>query len=325
MTHNKKGRDDAKTTFRIGARGSQLSRWQAQHVEKLLQKKHASHRFESVFIETKGDKILDQPLSKIGGKGLFTFEIEEALRSGSIDFAVHSQKDLPVEDPKGLTIGAVLKRENPSDVLISRKGYTLETLPLNAKVGTSSPRRSAQLLFARKDLSMIDIRGNIDTRIAKALDSDGPYDAIVLAYAGVKRLKRESDISEMLGFDFMLPCPGQGALAVQCSDKGSVSEILVPIHDEKSYLATLAERSYLQGLGGGCSLPVAALAEVYRKTLTLAGAVIAPDGSEKHLLQSTIDLPESVSEARDAVRRLGEKLAKIAVEDGALEMMGKRS
>lgn len=323
MTQHKKGRYDAETTFRIGARGSQLSRWQAAFVEKLLKKKYAKHCFESVFITTKGDKILDKPLSKIGSKGLFTFEIEEALRAGKIDFAVHSQKDLPVEEAEGIAIGAVLKRENPSDVLISRKGYTLETLPINAKVGTSSLRRKAQLLFARNDLSILDIRGNVDTRLDKALEADGPYDAIVLAYAGIKRLKREDVISEMLGFDFMLPCPGQGALAVQCSSTGSLAEILTPIHDEKTFLATLAERSYLQGLGGGCSVPVAAFAEIRRKAITLAAAVIAPDGSEKHLLQSTIDLPDDIALARKAVTDLGNKLARIALEDGALAMMEK--
>jgi hydroxymethylbilane synthase len=138
----------------------------------------------------------------------------------------------------------------------------------------------------------------------------------------VKRLDREDVISEMMGFDYMLPCPGQGAIAVQCSSTGSLSEVLEPIHDEKTFLAVLAERSYLSGLGGGCSLPVAAFAEVRRKTLTLTGCVIAPDGSEKHLLSSMIDIPDDMSEAREAAERLGLKLGKIAIEDGAAAMMG---
>lgn len=322
LNEAKKPPHDSEKIFRIGARGSQLSKWQATFVQKQLSRKHKDSHFENVYITTKGDTIIDKPLAEIGGKGVFTYEIEEALRAGSIDFAVHSQKDLPVEDATGISIGAVLKREDPSDVIISRKDYTLETLPKNATVGTSSPRRKGQLLFFRKDLNVIDIRGNMDTRFDKALDPNGPYDAIVVALAGVRRLRREDLISEVLGFDLMLPCPAQGAVAVQYATSKNNQAVLQSIHDEKTFLATLAERSYLHALGGGCALPVAALGDVYRNTLTLAGAVVSLDGSDKHFLQTQIDLPKGVNEAREAAINIGKKFAKIAIEDGVQSFLG---
>jgi hydroxymethylbilane synthase len=296
---------DDKTTFRIGACGSQLSRLHAGHVEKMLKKKHPAFTFESIFVESKNDNAL-----------------EKALLCGDFDFVVYSQKDLPPKDAKGLTIGAVLKRENPGDVLISRNGYTLESLPAGAKVGTNNLRCKGQLLFARKDLNVVEISGSLESQLARALDENESYDAIVVVYASLKRLKREDLISEVLSLDYILPGPGQGALAVQCADIAQLTELLAPIHDEKSYLATLAERSYWQALGGGRNLPIAVFGQVARKMLTLEGAVIAPDGSEKNYVAVTIDLPSDVYEDREAVVKLGQKLAKVALEDGAAAMMG---
>lgn len=299
--------------IRLGTRGSALARWQTEHVGALLQQSWAGLTLQTQVITTRGDQTLDTPLPLIGGKGVFTAELEAALQRREIDFAVHSLKDLPTENPPGLMLGAILPRAHPADALISRHGYTLSTLPHGAAIGTSSRRRAAQLLHLRPDLRLLDIRGNIDTRIRKALDPDGDYDAIVLALAGLERLSQTQVVTEKLAFDIMLPAPGQGALAVQCRAEAEALAWLRPIHHESTALAVTAERGFLAGLGGGCSLPVAAYAEITDGTLHLRGRVTAPDGGEQ------IDV--NLSGDPLSAQTLGAELAQIALGKGVARLL----
>jgi len=228
---------------------------------------------------------------------------------------VHSLKDLPTALAQGLVIGAIPARADPRDALISRAGHTLETLPHGATVGTSSPRRGAQLLHARPDLRIRDLRGNVDTRIAKALDPDGPYDAIVLALAGVQRLAREEVISEIIPIEMLLPAPGQAALAVQCRDEEESRALLAPITDAPTVLHVTAERAFLTGLGGGCAVPVAAYAWTESGRLHLRGRVTATDGGR----QVDVRLDGAISS--DGASDLGRRLAQSALEQGARELL----
>lgn len=298
--------------IRMGTRGSALARWQTDHVAGLLRAAHPGLRTEMVVFSTRGDQVLDTPLPLIGGKGLFTAELEEALRNGDIDYAVHSLKDLPTDDPGDLAIGAVPERANPSDVLVSREGFTLESLPDGAAVGTGSRRRAAQLLRLRPDLTIIGIRGNVDTRIGKSLDPDGEYDAIVLARAGLERLGRLDVIGQELTFDQMLPAPGQGALGVQGRNDDESLERLAAINHFDTQLAVTAERGFLSGLGGGCSIPVAAYARIKEGQLHLRGRVIALDGSE----MIEVRAGETCSTPTRAWK-IGLELARSALEQGA--------
>lgn len=304
-------------TMRLGTRGSDLARWQTNHVAGLLREAYPQLQTETVVISTRGDQVLDTPLPLVGGKGLFTAELEAALRSGDIDIAVHSLKDLPTEDPDGLTVGAIPPRANPADVLVSRSGYTLATLPQGATVGTSSNRRAAQLLHLRPDLQMHDIRGNINTRVRKALDPDGPYDAILLAEAGLKRLNMDDVISAVLPYEQMLPAPGQGALGVQCRDDEDSTQRIAPIHDAATALAVIAERAFLAALGGGCSVPVAAYARPQRGgAFLLQGRVGAVDGSRQIAVETRFAGDDSA-----AARQAGAQLAREAIAQGAGEIL----
>ncbi len=299
--------------FRLGTRGSRLALWQAHHVAHALEKAHPELSVEVVVIQTRGDRILNTPLPQIGGKGLFTAELEAALHRGTIHAAVHSLKDLPTEEPEGLTLGAILERGPVHDVLVPRDGDSLETLPPGAAVGTSSRRRAAQILHRRPDLRVRDIRGNVDTRIRKVLDPDGPYAATVLAQAGLQRLGLETDRWVPLPLDVMLPAPGQGALAVQCQDVPWVRELLAAIDHPPTRAAVGAERAFLAELGGGCAIPVAALATVVDRTLHLRGRVLAEDGS------TCIQV-----EARGSVTdppALGRSLARQALAQGAGKLL----
>jgi hydroxymethylbilane synthase len=297
-------------TIRLGTRGSTLARWQTDHVRGLLEAAWPRVHFEVKIITTRGDQVLDTPLPLVGGKGVFTAELEAELRSGAIDLAVHSLKDLPTDSPQGLAVGAIPPRADPHDVLISRSRYTLDTLPHGASVGTSSTRRAAQLLHLRPDLKLIDIRGNVETRIRKALDPSGPYDAIVLAMAGLERLGYLENISEVLPFDVMLPAPGQGAMGVQCRDDRESLDLLRPITDADTQSAVIAERAFLAGLGGGCAVPIATYAELHGQgQLYLRGRVCARDGSEQ------IDVNRAAPAS--AGYALGSELAKEALAQGA--------
>ena len=294
----------------FATRPSALARWQTARVIQLLQAAHPGLECSEYVITTTGDRVLAHPLSEIGGKGLFTSELEEALLSGKVHSAVHSLKDLPVEATPGLVVGAIPERESALDALVSADAWTLSGLPEGARVGTCSLRRTAQLLARRPDLTMLPLRGNVDTRVRKALN--GEYDAIVLAQAGLRRLGLEKHISEVFPLDVMLPAPGQGALAVQCrADDHETLELLSAIHDPLTAAAVHAERAFLSGLGGGCSLPVAAFAEKNNGTIILTGAVISTDGKQAIRLSAVDNEPH----------RLGERLADLVLERGAGELL----
>ncbi|MFW5691672.1 MAG: hydroxymethylbilane synthase [Chloroflexota bacterium] len=305
-------------TITLGTRSSDLARWQTDHVAALLRQAHPGLITEIVTVSTRGDQVLDTPLPLIGGKGLFTAELEAALHKRQVDLAVHSLKDLPTEAPDGLTVGAIPARANPADVLVSRGGHPLAMLPRGAVIGTSSRRRAAQLLYLRPDLQIHDIRGNINTRVRKALDADGPYDAIVLALAGVSRLKMDDVISEVLSFEQMLPAPGQGALGVQCRDEAASRALVAPVDHLETALAVTAERAFLAGLGGGCSVPIAAYA---RRDdggdFSLTGKVSAVDGRQQIVVTTRFS-----GAAVDDARRAGLELARAAIDQGASRLLG---
>jgi len=303
-----------KKSIRLGSRKSKLALWQTHHVRDLLQAAWLGLNVEIQIISTTGDQVLDTPLPLIGGKGVFTAELEVALREGVIDAAVHSLKDLPTESPPGLTVGATPPRVRPDDVLISRQGYQLDTLPPGATIGTSSRRRAAQLLNLRPDLQMADIRGNVPGRIAKGLAEDGPYDAIILAYAGLDRLGLLGAASQVLLLDQMLPAPGQGALGIQCRDEAESLALLAPLNDNSTNAAVTAERSFLSGLGGGCAMPIAAYATEEAGRLHLTGRVSSADGQNQIDVQGD-GLP-------DEAWQLGNSLAHEALSQGAAELLG---
>ncbi len=263
-------------TIRIGTRGSKLALWQANHIKDLIES-ISPHWVELVVVKTKGDKILDSPLAKIGGKGLFVKEIEEALLEGRVDMAVHSMKDVPADLPPGLEIGAIPQREEPWDLLVVKERDYLEKLPSEAQVGTSSLRRQAQLLARRPDLKIQSLRGNLDTRYRKL--KEGTLDAIVVALAGVKRLRINSLPSRVLTPQECLPAIGQGALAVEVRE-GDWQEILGSIHHPSTALEVGAERAFLKCIGGSCQVPVAALGITDGNTLTLQGLIASPNGKE---------------------------------------------
>jgi hydroxymethylbilane synthase len=300
-------------TLRLGTRGSTLARWQTDYITARLSAAWPGLAVEVEILHTQGDRILDKPLPLIGGKGLFTAELEAALHNGAIDLAVHSLKDLPTELPPGIVIGAIPVRADVHDVVVSRSGAPLAALPRGAVVGTSSRRRAAQLLHAYPHLRIADIRGNVDTRIRKALDPDGPYDAILLAAAGVERLERGDAITEVLPLDLMLPAPGQGALAVQCRDDAGLLHLLQPLDDAATRAAVTAERAFLSGLGGGCAVPVAAHAAVAHNRLHLRGRVASLDGRD------FVDVASDA--ALEDAAELGAALAAQALTQGAARLL----
>jgi hydroxymethylbilane synthase len=289
-------------TLTIGSRGSPLALWQARFIAVQLAKAGVESRVE--IIKTTGDHMQTASLALAGGKGLFTKEIEEALLSGQIDLAVHSLKDLPTESPRGLTIAAVPLRANPFDAIV---GARLADLALGALVGTSSPRRAAQLRLLRPDLRIEAIRGNVDTRLRKL--GDGEFDGILLAAAGLERLELANQIAEVFTPDRLCPAPGQGALGVQTRSEDEAQRICRRLNHEASSQAVEAERAVLAGLGGGCQLPVGAYATVEGDALTLAAVVVAPD--RPVLIRSSI-----TGQAIDA-ERLGRCLADDLLRQGA--------
>ena len=298
-------------TLRFGTRGSPLARRQTEIVIDLLTAAHTGVRCEVEVVSTHGDRTqaLGTPLPLIGGKGVFTAELEHAIREGRIDCAVHSLKDVPTSPVEGIVIGCVPVRASALDALVSRGGRRLAELPEGAVIGTSSLRRSAQLMHARPDLRTLDIRGNVDTRIRKALDPDGPYDATVLALAGLDRLGIADRASEVLTEVVMLPAPAQGAIGVQCRPGGAAAELLRLVEDAGTLAAVTAERSFLSALGGGCSAPVAALGVIVDGRLLLRGRVSAVDGSE----QIDVSLDGDLAGAGE----LGVDLARMALGEGA--------
>ena len=262
--------------LRIGSRGSQLALWQANHISALLRER--GHQVEIEIIKTTGDKITDVALAKVGTKGMFTKEIEEALAAGRVDLAVHSLKDLPTEIPPDFEIAAITQRENPRDVLVSKKHASIKELPQRARVGTSSLRRQAQLKALRPDLEIYPLRGNVDTRLRKL--EAGDYEAIILAAAGVNRLGLTALVKQIIPAEIMCPAAGQGALGIEIR-KGdeAIRQHLSFLDDSAARQTTTAERALLNKLGGGCQVPIGAFAELRAREIHLEGVVAHPDGS----------------------------------------------
>ena len=299
-------------TIKIGTRGSKLALWQANWVKSALNAGNSSIAVELVPIKTRGDKILDVPLAKVGGKGLFVKEIEDALLNGRIDLAVHSMKDMPSEIPDGLCVGAIPEREIPQDVLISKKGLLLHDLMPGARIGTSSLRRSAQLLHARPDLVILPLRGNIDTRLKK-LETEN-LDAIILAAAGVKRLGLENRITEYMDENVMLPAVGQGALCIEIRQNDpEIEPIITSLNHQETWTVVMGERAFLNRLEGGCQVPIAAHGKIEKNTFTLCGLVASVDGTT--VIKETLSGPEDSSES------IGVKLADRLLSMGAKTIM----
>jgi len=296
---------------RIGTRGSRLALWQAQFVGDQLRR--VSANVELVEIQTAGDQLSDQPLSQIGGEGLFTKEIQRALLDRRADIAVHSLKDLPTIAVNGLMLAAVPSRGPTGDVFVSRRHARFDELPRGAVVASSSIRRRAQILHRRPDLRLVDIRGNVETRLRK-LDEQN-FDATILAQAGLERLGLEHAISEILDPTWMLPAVGQGALGLECrSDDFETLILLKQLDHYATRQAVLAERSFLRALGGGCQVPIGACGMVDGQALTLRGAVLPPDGSRR--------VEGSITGSSNDAEALGQQLAESLLENGARALLG---
>lgn len=293
----------------IATRGSRLALWQAEHVKACLETAHPGLRVELSVIKTRGDIILDVPLAKVGGKGLFVKEIEEALLDGRADLAVHSMKDVPMELPEGLTLGCVPERETPADMFLSVTVPCLEKLPAGAHVGTSSLRRQAQLLALRPDLRISSLRGNVDTRLRKL--QEGMYDAIILAAAGLRRLNLDAPVMEPLSPSVFMPAVGQGALGIECrADRMDLLELLSFFEHPATRVCVEAERGFLAGLEGGCQVPIAGHAVMTGpETFCLEGLVSEVDGSRI--------LRKSVTGMAAEARQKGLELARQVLRSGA--------
>ncbi|HVO75837.1 MAG TPA: hydroxymethylbilane synthase [Ignavibacteriaceae bacterium] len=297
----------------IGSRGSQLALWQANFIKDAVEKKNKSISVEIKIIKTKGDKILEVALSKIGDKSLFTKEIENELLSGNIDMAVHSLKDLQTTLPEGLKLAAVTKRHPVEDVLIAKKkGISIQSLKENALVGTGSLRRRCQLLHLRPDFRIEELRGNVPTRIKKFMGSE--WDAIILARAGIERLGLKKYISSIISTDELLPAVGQGALGIEINSENKfMEEILQEVHNETTCNAVLAERSFLKTLEGGCQVPIGSFAEVKPNGLYIDGLVGSVDG--------TVTFRKRIKGSKNNPEDLGKKLAEDLLKAGAKEIL----
>ena len=301
-------------TVRIATRKSALALWQAEYVKERLEHFHPGINVELVKMTSKGDRILDAPLAKIGGKGLFVKELETAMLEDRADIAVHSMKDVPMEFPEGLCLSTVCPRENPLDAFVSNTYEKLDDLPEGAVVGTSSLRRQCQILARRPDLKIEFLRGNVNTRLAK-LD-EGQYDAIILAAAGLIRLKMEDRIKYCLSSEESLPAAGQGAVGIEIrSDDEEMKELLKPLHHEETAIRVLAERAMNRRLNGGCQVPIACYSEIEGDELYIRGLVGEPDGT----LLLTDEIRCSLSEGEKA----GIELADSVVKQGADRILAK--
>ncbi|MBX7171999.1 MAG: hydroxymethylbilane synthase [Pyrinomonadaceae bacterium] len=299
--------------FIIGSRGSDLALWQTNFTKSALEERFPLAEFEVRIIKTKGDAVLDTALSKIGDKGLFTKEIETALINKEIDLAVHSLKDLPTVQPEGLKIGAVSYRETPNDAFISQKYQSIEELPKGAKVATGSLRRKSQLLHFRPDLEIVEIRGNVPTRIKRLLESD--LDGMILAYAGVHRLGLDEYIKQVIPTEILLPAVGQGVMAVEIrEDDAEVFSMLNAINDEATEACIKAERAFLRRLEGGCQVPIGANAVLENDELILQGFVGNLNGSRV--------IRNEIRGAKNEAENLGISLAERCLDAGALEILG---
>jgi hydroxymethylbilane synthase len=297
--------------LKIGTRGSPLALTQVDIISGLLKEEFPELEFERKIIKTTGDKITDVPLAKIGGKGLFVKEIDEAVARGDVDFAVHSMKDVPTDLLPEIEIAATPEREDVSDALISREGKTLEELPDGAVVGTSSLRRRAQLHNARPDIDIRDLRGNVDTRLRKL--REGQYDAIIMARAGLRRLGHQDDITQVLSTEVFMPSVGQGAIAVVARKDGEVQDYLKAINHQDTMVRVTAERALLKQLGGGCQVPIGTFTRVEDGTLHMDAVVLSPDGTQKILVQD--------SGPQEDAEKIGVRAGKELLKKGAAEIL----
>jgi hydroxymethylbilane synthase len=302
--------EPANVPLRLGTRGSALARWQAEWVADRL--RDLGQDVQLILIATQGDANL-RPLGEIGGQGVFTKEIQRALLDGRIDFAVHSLKDLPTEPVEGLTLAAIPPRESNHDVLVCREAADLDGLPSGSRVGTGSTRRRAQLLYHRPDLTVADIRGNVETRLRKL--AEGQFDAIVLAEAGLRRLGLERHVTQILPRSLMLPAVGQGALGIESrTDDQAALEALAALNHPETQASVLTERSMLSALRAGCLAPVGAWARIEDGDLRLDGIVLSPDGRERLVVSVSGPASEPVETGAEAARRL--------IADGADRLIG---
>ena len=296
----------------IATRASQLALWQAYHVKARIEERFPDVEVALNEITSRGDRILDKPLALVGGKGHFTKELEDEMLAGNADLAVHSLKDVPTYIPEGLELAAITKRQDQSDVLLSHKYESLETLPVGAVVGTTSLRRRMQILQRRPDLTVKDLRGNVNTRLRKL--AEGQYDAIILAYIGLARLDLLKGIPYIEKLSFMIPPMGQAALGIEIvSDNERIREIAMSLNDEKTFLATRLERDFIAKIGAGCSAPVAVNAIIEGDTVTIHAMLGYPDGT--HIMEKSLSAPVDESEY------LGAKLADSMILGGAMQIL----
>lgn len=299
-------------TLKIATRQSPLAMWQAEHIRDRLEQLHPHLQVELVTFVTQGDKILDTPLAKIGGKGLFVKELEAALLDGRADLAVHSMKDVPMQLPEGLELAVICEREDPLDAFVSNHYEKFEDLPQGAKLGTSSLRRKCQVLKQRPDLEVIDLRGNVGTRLSK-LDAE-QYDAIILASSGLKRLGLHERIRHTLAPEISLPAVGQGALGLECrSHDQDVLDLIMPLMHHDTNVCVRAERAFNAYLEGGCQVPIAGYATVQAQQIQLEGRVGSPDGQTL--------LVQRVQGTEDQAEQLGVELAKALLVLGAGDLL----
>ncbi|AVX43906.1 hydroxymethylbilane synthase [Campylobacter concisus] len=299
--------------IKIATRKSILALWQSEHIKARIEAQHKGVKVVLEGMKTKGDVILDTPLAKIGGKGLFTKELEDSMLKGETDIAVHSLKDVPVVFPEGLRLAAICSREDTRDAMISEKFAKFSDLPHGAKVGTTSLRRKMQLLIMRPDLEIISLRGNVQTRLRKL--KEGEFDAIILAMAGINRLNIKAEVAHIytFGFDEMIPAMGQGALGVEARDEKQILDEISFLNDENAVIETTIERDFVSVLEGGCQVPIGISARLKGDEISIDAIVGLPDGSEY--------IKDSLKTGKDKFQSIGKELAHKFIEKGAKELL----
>ena len=299
--------------IKIATRKSILALWQSEHIKARIEAQHKGMKVVLEGMKTKGDVILDTPLAKIGGKGLFTKELEDSMLKGETDIAVHSLKDVPVVFPEGLRLAAICSREDTRDAMISEKFAKFSDLPHGAKVGTTSLRRKMQLLIMRPDLEIISLRGNVQTRLRKL--KEGEFDAIILAMAGINRLNIKAEVAHIytFGFDEMIPAMGQGALGIEARDEKQILDETSFLNDENAVIETTIERDFVSVLEGGCQVPIGISARLKGDEISIDAIVGLPDGSEY--------IKDSLKTSKDKFQSIGKELAHKFIEKGARELL----
>ncbi|EAT97835.1 hydroxymethylbilane synthase [Campylobacter concisus] len=299
--------------IKIATRKSILALWQSEHIKARIEAQHKGMKVVLEGMKTKGDVILDTPLAKIGGKGLFTKELEDSMLKGETDIAVHSLKDVPVVFPEGLRLAAICSREDTRDAMISEKFAKFSDLPHGAKVGTTSLRRKMQLLIMRPDLEIISLRGNVQTRLRKL--KEGEFDAIILAMAGINRLNIKAEVAHIytFGFDEMIPAMGQGALGIEARDEKQILDETSFLNDENAVIETTIERDFVSVLEGGCQVPIGISARLKGDEISIDAIVGLPDGSEY--------IKDSLKTSKDKFQSVGKELAHKFIEKGARELL----